>query len=177
MFRSGTSTASGRSHLYFSYLYFIHLYRSSNLKISFNNNDNLKICMCFGYNPTVNFCHILFRELRHFSACTFRTWTLYTCTGHRIFRTCTFRTWTLYTCTGHRIWKSHLIIMIIWRYACALDIILQLIFAIFCFVNFVIFRPQILRKCIDSRYLESAISHIIFTNPFFLNFVDIFSMV
>ena len=90
-----------------------------------------------------------------------------------VFRTRTFRSWTLYTCIARRIFRFRIIIMIIWRYACALDIILRLIFATFCFVNFSIFRPQILWKYIDSRSRESAYN----LYQSFWNFVDIFSMV
>ena len=64
----------------------------------------LKICMWFGYNPCINFCHF------------------------------------------------------------------------FHFVNFVIFWPQILWKCIDSGYLVSATPHIILYWSFW-NFAHVFSMV
>ena len=65
-FSSGSFALLTFSHLNRSYLDVIHLYSSPNFEISYNNNDNLKICMCFGYNPLVNICHFLLRELRHF---------------------------------------------------------------------------------------------------------------
>ena len=46
----------------------------------------------------------------------------------------------------------------------------------FHFVNFVIFWPQILWKCIDSGYLVSATPHTIFYQSFW-NFAHVFSMV
>ena len=52
----------------FSYLDVKHLFGLPNIEISYNKNDNLKICTWFGYVPSVNFCRFLLRELRHCSA-------------------------------------------------------------------------------------------------------------
>ena len=62
----------------------------------------------------------------------------------------------------------------VWSYAYGLDIILELIFVhFFHFVNFVIFRPQILWKCIDSSYLVSATPYTI-SCPSLCNFAHLF---
>ena len=63
------------------------------------------------------------------------------------------------------------------RSACGLDIILELIFIIFFhFVNFVIFWPQILWKCIDSGSLVSATPYTV-SFVSLCNFAQLFSMV
>ena len=54
-------------------------------------------------------------------------------------------------------WNFAHVFAMVWRCACGLDVILELIFVnFFHFVNFVIFWPQILWKCIDSGYHVSA---------------------
>ena len=78
-------------------------------------------------------------------------------------------------------WNFTHVFAMVWRYACGLDIILELIFVTFFhFVNFVIFWPQILWKCIDNGYLVSATPYTIpclslcnFAHLFFPWFEDV----
>ena len=74
-------------------------------------------------------------------------------------------------------WNFAHIFSMVWRCACALDIIFALIFVTFFhFANFVIFWPQMLWKGCDSGYLVSATPHTILYR-FFWNFVHVFAMV
>ena len=126
----------------------------------------LKMCIWFGYNPCINFCRFfLFANfVIHFltSDCMKVLWQWVPCERSS------------YTILYKLFWNFAHIFPIVWRYACNLDIILELIFChFFYFVNFVIFWPQMLWKYRDSRYLMSAASHTILYWSFW-NFAHLF---
>ena len=106
----------------------------------------LKLCTCFlhGLNPCINFCHFF-----HFAKFVI-SWPqiLWKCidSGYLVSAT-------PHTVLYRSFWNFAHGFAIVWRYACGLDIILELMFCYFYhFVNFVIVWPQILWKYIDSGY-------------------------
>ena len=108
----------------------------------------LKICMWFGYNPCINFCHVFpLCELCHFltsdSMKVYRQWVPCECNSSYNFIPIFLK---LCTCFCHGLkmcmWFGYNPGIIFCHF--------------FHFVNFVIFWPQILWKCIDSRYHVSA---------------------
>ena len=91
----------------------------------------LEMCMWFGYNPWINFCHFF-----HFvNFVIFWPQIVWKCTdsGYLV-SAASYTISYLSSCNF-----AHLLSMV-WRCACGLDLILQLIFVTFHFVNFVIFR-------------------------------------
>ena len=128
----------------------------------------LKICIWFGYNPCINFCHLYhFVNFCHFltsdSMKVYRQWV--PCERNSSYSfiliflklcTCFLRVLEICMWFGYNPWVN--------------------ICHFFHFVNFVIFWPQILWKCIDSGYLVS-------TTPYTIsilsscNFAHLFSMV
>ena len=108
----------------------------------------LKTCMWFGYNPCITFCYFF-----HFADFViFWPQILWKCcdSGYLVSAT-------PHTILYQSFWNFVYVFAMVWRFAYGLDIILELIFVTFFhFVNFVIFWPQILWKCIDSGYLVSA---------------------
>ena len=128
----------------------------------------LKMCMWFGYNPCINFCHFF-----HFVNFVI-SWPqiLWKCidSGYLV-------STTPHTILYQSFWNFAHVFAMVWRYACGLDIILELIFVPFSTLRtFVISWPQILWKCIDSGYLVSATPHTILYWSFW-NFAHVFAMV
>ena len=107
----------------------------------------LKMCMWFGYNPCLNFCYFF-----HFA--TFGIfWPQILWKSRDIGYLVSA---TPHTILYRSLWNFAHVFALVWRCAHGFDIILELIFITFHFVNLVIFWPQILWKCIDSGYLVSA---------------------
>ena len=103
----------------------------------------LKMCMRFGYNSCVNFWH--FFHFANFVISWLQIlWKCIDC-GYLVSAA-------PHTILYQSLWNFAHVFAMVWRWACDLDKILKLIF-----VNFVIFWPQILWKCIDSGYHVSAI--------------------
>ena len=104
--------------------------------------------MWFGYSPCINFCHFF-----HFANFVI-SWPqiLWKCIdiGYLVSAV-------PYTILYQSFWNFAHVFAMVWRCACALNIIGEWIFGhFFHFVNFVIFWPQILWKCINSGYHISA---------------------
>ena len=131
----------------------------------------LKMCMWFGYNPCINFCH--FFHIANFVI--FWPQILWKCCDSG----------SLVSATTHTIlyrsfWNFALVFAMVWRCAYGLDIILELIFDTFSTLWTLSFWPQILWKCIDSGYLVSATPYTIsclslsnFAHLFFPWFEDV----
>ena len=113
------------------------------------------MCMWFWCNPWINFCHFF-----HFlNFVIFWLQILWKCrdSGYLV-------STTPHTILYRSLWNFAHVFAMVWRCACGLDIILKLFgynpWINFChffhFVNFVIFWPQILWKCIDNGYLVST---------------------
>ena len=118
------------------------------LKLCTCFRHGLEMCIWFGYNPWINFCPFF-----HFANFVI-SWPqiLWKCidSGYLVSAT-------PHTILYRSFWNFAHVFAMVWRCACGLDIILDLIFCPFYyFVNFVIFWPQILWKCIDSGYHVST---------------------
>ena len=127
----------------------------------------LKMCIWFGYNPCINFCHFF-----HFmNSVIFWPQILWKCNSGYMY---------LVSATPHTIlywsfWKFAHVFFMVLRGACGLDPWINFCH-FFQFVNFVVFGPQILWKCIDSRYLVSATPYTISVLSS-CNFAHLFSIV
>ena len=108
---------------------------------------DLEICIWFGYNPWINFCH-LFHFVNFVIFWPQILWKsrdsgyLVSATPHTI----------LY----QSLWNFAHVFTMVWRCAYGLDIIHELIFVTFSTLWTLSFWPKILWKCIDSGYLVSA---------------------
>ena len=107
----------------------------------------LKMCIWFGYNPCINFCHFF-----HFAN--------FVISWPQILWKCIDSGY-LVSATPHTIlywsfWNFAHVFAMVWRCACGLDNRWINFCHFFHFVNFVIFWPQILWKCIDSGHHVSA---------------------
>ena len=103
----------------------------------------LKMCMWFGYNLCINFCHFF-----HFvNFVIFRHQILWKCIDSGYLVSATPYTIS-YLCLCN---FAHLFSMI-WRCACGLDLILLLIFVTFHFVNFVIFQFFAVRHQLHPKF-------------------------
>ena len=123
----------------------------------------LKMCMWFGCNPCFNFCYFF-----HFANFViFWPQILWKCCDSGYFVSAT-----PHTILCRSFWNFAHVFPMVWRCACGLDIILELIFITFS-TNFVIFWPQILWKCRDCGYLVSATPHTILCRSLW-NFVHVF---
>ena len=124
----------------------------------------LKICIWFGYNPWINFCHFF-----HFVNFVI-SWPqiLWKCidSGYLV-------STTPHTILYQSFWNFAHVFAMVWRCACNPWINFC---PFFHFANFVISWPQILWKCIDSGYLVSASPHTILYRSFW-NFAHVFAMV
>ena len=130
----------------------------------------LEICMWFGYNPWINFYHF-FLFVNFVIFCPQMLWKCRDC-GYLVSAT-------PHTNLYRSLWNFAHVFATVWRCACGLDIILELIFATFSTL-WTFFWPQILWKCIDSGYLVSAapytISYLLLCNFAHLFFHIFFSM-
>ena len=106
------------------------------------------MCMWFGYNLCINFCHF-FHCANFVISWPQILWTCIT-SGYLVSAT-------PHTILYQSFWNFAHVFAMVWRYAYGLDIIVNLIFChFFHFLNFVIFWPQILWNCIDSGYHVST---------------------
>ena len=120
------------------------------LKLYMCFRHGMRIGMWFGYNCEISFCHFFhFVNSSHFSTTMFRQWV--PCERNSSYNF-------IPIFLKHCIWFFHGLKMCIWfRYNPCFNLCHFLLF-----VNWVIFWPQILWKCIDSGYLVSSTPHTIF---------------
>ena len=138
------------------------------LKLCASFLHGLKMCMWFGYNLCINFCYFF-----HFANFViFRLQILWKCcdSGYIVSAT-------PHTILHQSFWNFAHIFAMVWRYACCLDVILELIFVTFSTLwTLSVFWPQILWKCRDSGYIVSATPHTIVYRSLW-NFAHVFAMV
>ena len=117
------------------------------LKLCTCFRHGLEMCIWFGYNPWINFCHFF-----HFvNFVIFWPQILWKSrdSGYLVSAA-------PHTILYRSLWNFAHVFAMVWKCAHGLDIILELIFITFSTCELCHFWPQILWKCIDSGYLVSA---------------------
>ena len=126
---------------------------------------SLKMCMWFGYNPCIIFCHFFY--LVNFVI--FWPQIIWKCcdSGYLVSAT-------PHTILCRSLWNFAHVFPMVWRYACSLDIILALIFVTFSTLWTLSFSDLRFCESVYSGYLVIATPHTILYLSFWNYFIPVF---